>query len=105
MMIRSCMSRWLVAAMMACGLNGAARAEQIPTDEPAFTAFVAGRIRAEIRDIPVVVKGPLTVSIGPLQANLDRIYAFCKANAAGCAGQITNYVGDQGLVARRRTPG
>jgi uncharacterized protein YtpQ (UPF0354 family) len=86
------MCRWLVAAMMACGLDGAARAQQVPTDEPAFTAFVAGRIRAEIRDIPVVVKGPLTVSIGALQANLDRIYAFCQANSAGCAGQITTYV-------------
>jgi uncharacterized protein YtpQ (UPF0354 family) len=82
---------WLVAAMMAFGLNGTARA-QIPTDEPAFTAFVAGRIRAEIHDTPVVIKGPLTLSIGPLQANLDRIYAFCKANTAGCAEQIKTYV-------------
>lgn len=101
MSVRSCMYRWLLAAIIACGLVGAARAQQIPTDEPAFTAFVAGRIRTEIRETPVVVKGPLTLSIGPLQANLDRIYAFCKDNTGGCAGQITIYV--NGVVATTRS--
>lgn len=65
------MCRWLVAAIVAGGFVGAARAQQLPADEPAFTAFVAGRIRAEIRDTPVGVKGLLTLSIGSLQANLD----------------------------------
>lgn len=100
MSIRSCMCRWLVAAIVAGGFVGAARAQQIPADEPAFTAFVAGRIRAEIRDTPVMVKGLLTLSIGPLQANLDRIYAFCKANPGSCAGQLNTYV--KGVVATTR---
>jgi hypothetical protein len=94
MSIRSRMCRWLIALIVTGDLvaAGAARA-QIPADEPAFTAFVAERIRAEIRDTPVVIKGPLTLSIGPLQANLDRVYAFCKANtSAACAGQIGTYV-------------
>ena len=91
--IRSRMGRWLIALIVAGDLvaAGAARA-QIPADEPAFTSFVAERIRAEIRDTPVVIKGPLTLSIGPLQANLDRIYAFCKANPSACAKEVGAYV-------------
>ena len=52
------MCRWLIAAIVAGDLVGAgtARAQQIPADEPAFTAFVAERIRAEIRDTPVVIR-------------------------------------------------
>ncbi len=103
MRIRSSLGLFLVAAIVACGLVGTARAQQIPADEPAFTAFVAGRIRAEIRDTPVVVKAPLTLSIGPLQANLDRIYAFCKANVDRCAGEIRTYV--NGIVATTRARG
>lgn len=99
MSIRSRICRLLIAVIAAGDLVGvgSAHAQQIPADEPAFTAFVAERIRAEIRDTPVVIKGPLTLSIGPLQANLDRIYAFCKTNTSGCAKEIETYVG--GVVA------
>jgi len=94
MSFRSRICRWLIALIVAGDLAGAgvARAEQIPTDEPAFTAFVAARIRAAVRDTPVEIKGPLTLSIGPLQANLDRVYAFCKANASACSKEIGTYV-------------
>uniref|UniRef100_UPI0005764C9B hypothetical protein n=2 Tax=Nitrobacteraceae TaxID=41294 RepID=UPI0005764C9B len=79
--------------------------QQIPADEPAFTAFVAERIRAEIRDTPVVIKGPLTLSVGPLQTNLDRIYAFCKANTGGCAREIGAYVsGVKATASSRNDP-
>lgn len=93
------MCRLLIAVVAAGDLVGvgSAHAQQIPADEPAFTAFVAERIRAESRDTPVVIKGPLTLSIGPLQANLDRIYAFCETNTSGCAKEIETYVG--GVVA------
>lgn len=37
------------------------------------------------------VNGPLTVSAGPLQANLDRIFGFCRTNASGCASSIDQY--------------
>ncbi|MHC2276618.1 uncharacterized protein YtpQ (UPF0354 family) [Bradyrhizobium diazoefficiens] len=99
MTIRSRMCRLLIAVIAAGELVGAgsARAQQTPADEPAFTAFVAERIRAEIRDTPVVIKGPLTLSIGPLQANLDRIYAFCKTNTGACSKEIGTYV--SGVVA------
>ncbi|MGY8704362.1 hypothetical protein RAD16_01290 [Bradyrhizobium sp. 18BD] len=107
MHFRSRLCRWLIAAMMAGDLAGAgvARAQQIPADEPAFTAFVAERIRAEIRDTPVAIKGPLTLSIGPLQANLDRIYAFCKANASACSKEIGTYVsGIKATTSSRNDP-
>jgi uncharacterized protein YtpQ (UPF0354 family) len=101
MSIRSRLCRWLIAAIVVGDLAGAgaARAQQIPADEPAFTAFVAERIRAQVRDTPVVVKGPLTLSIGPLQANLDRIYAFCKTDTNACAREIGTYV--SGIKATR----
>jgi uncharacterized protein YtpQ (UPF0354 family) len=105
--IRSCIFRWLIAVIVAGDLvgAGAARAQQIPADEPAFTAFVAERIRAEIRDTPVVIKGPLTLSIGPMQTNLDRIYAFCKANTSGCAREIGAYVsGVKATASSRNDP-
>jgi uncharacterized protein YtpQ (UPF0354 family) len=105
--IRSRILRWLIAVIVAGDLVGAgtARAQQIPVDEGAFTAFVAERIRAEIRDTPVVIKGPLTLSIGPLQTNLDRIYAFCKANASGCAREIGAYVsGVKATTSSRNDP-
>ena len=97
--IRSRLCRWLTAAVVAGSFlaAGSASAQQIPADEPAFTAFVAARIQAAVRNAPVAIKGPLTLSIGSLQANLDRIYAFCKANTSGCAKEIETYVG--GVVA------
>lgn len=95
------MFRCLVGLILAGGLAVAepARAQQIPSDEPAFTALVAERIRAAVRNTNVVVKGPLTLSIGPLQANLDRIYAFCKGNTSGCAKEIETYVGGVAAMA------
>ncbi|MBR0820030.1 hypothetical protein JQ627_19035 [Bradyrhizobium liaoningense] len=107
MSIRSCIGRWLIAAIAAGDLvgAGAARAQQIPADEAAFTAFVAERFRAEIRDTPVVIKGPLTLSIGPLQANLDRIYAVCKTNTNACAREIGSYIsGVKATTSSRNDP-
>jgi uncharacterized protein YtpQ (UPF0354 family) len=58
----------------------------------AFTEYVAGQLRLEVSDAAIAVKGPLTLSIGYLQANLDRIYAYCKRDAAGCPREISTYV-------------
>lgn len=93
------MIRWLIAAVVVGSLlaAGSASAQHVPADEAGFTTFVAARIQAPLRDKQVVVKGPLTLSIGPLQANLDRVYAFCKSNTSGCAKEIETYVG--GVVA------
>jgi uncharacterized protein YtpQ (UPF0354 family) len=40
----------------------------------------------------IVVKGPLTLAVGELQANLDRIFAYCSRDRTGCAREITTYV-------------
>jgi uncharacterized protein YtpQ (UPF0354 family) len=69
-----------------------ASAQGIPTDEPGFTAYVAERMRKGVGDTPVSVKAPLTLSVGPLQANLDRIHAYCKTNPDGCDREINTYV-------------
>ncbi|GLH80306.1 hypothetical protein SSBR45G_52150 [Bradyrhizobium sp. SSBR45G] len=83
-------------------LAGTAVAQQVPTSEAAFTDFVAQRVRAAVRPMPVEIKGPLTLTIGPLQANLDRIQAFCRtADRAGCLKEIDTYV--NGVVQATRT--
>jgi hypothetical protein len=78
-----------------------ALAQQVPTTEPAFTAFVAQRLRAAIRGTAVEIQGPLTLKIGPLQANLDRIHAFCKTDTSGCLKDVDTYV--SGVVQATRT--
>lgn len=78
-----------------------ASAQDIPTDEPGFTAYVAERVRKGVGDTPVTVKAPLTLSVGTLQANLDRIYAYCKANPDGCGREIDTYV--RGAAESKRT--
>jgi uncharacterized protein YtpQ (UPF0354 family) len=72
--------------------SNAALSQDIPKSADAFTEYVAGQLRLEVGNAAVAVKGPLTLSIGYLQANLDRIYAYCKRDAAGCAQQISTYV-------------
>jgi hypothetical protein len=35
-------------------------------------------------DAAVVVKGPLRLAIGGMQAHLDRIFRYCSETATGC---------------------
>jgi hypothetical protein len=51
----------------------------------------------------VQVKAPLTLSIGQLQANLDRIYSFCTRSPTGCAKEVDSYV--KGAVEVQRDRG
>lgn len=69
-----------------------AAGQDIPSDEAGFTEYVAGRIRGEVGDATVAVKAPLTLTLGGLQANLDRIFEFCTRNAAGCSTEVSAYV-------------
>src|SRR5215213_5583827 len=80
-------------AFLAIGLcfGLAVRAQEVPRDEGSFTEFVATRVRQEVGNAPVVVKSPLTLGVGPIQANLDRVFAFCRSNAAGCATELDRY--------------
>lgn len=63
-----------------------------PQEQAAFTDRVAALLRARLGDGAVVVAEPLTLKIGELQANLDRVNAFCRANAAGCNAELERYV-------------
>jgi uncharacterized protein YtpQ (UPF0354 family) len=75
----------------------------VPKGEAAFTEHVAAQLRRAIRGATVEVKGPLTVGLGGIQANLDRIFIFCNRNTAGCPNEIANYVKGVAEVYRDRT--
>lgn len=82
-----------ISAALTLALSLPALGQQdIPTDETGFTEYVAGRMRSEIGDSTVVVAGPLTLKLGGLQANLDRIFGFCTHNASGCSVEISTFV-------------
>jgi hypothetical protein len=97
--------RPLRASVLALGLLSAALAfaQDIPTDESGFTTYLAKRIRQEVGDLAVSIKGPLTLSVGQFQANLDRIYSYCKTTPAGCAKEVDTYVKGAAEAHRDRT--
>ncbi|MEP6886247.1 MAG: hypothetical protein ABJC66_15980 [Gammaproteobacteria bacterium] len=70
----------------------AANAADVPRDAAGFTTYVAEQLRKEAAGVSVTIKGPLTLGVGGVQANLDRIYDFCKRDAEGCAHEIENYI-------------
>ena len=80
-----------------------AAAQSIPTDETGFTAYVAEQMRKAAGEVAVAIKGPLTLSVGPVQANLDRIHSYCKANPASCRGEIDTYVKAAADTVRTKT--
>src|SRR5215470_4208063 len=88
--MRRCLHAFVLAWAYLFGSDGAL-AQTIPVDEPGFTKFVAEQLRKAVNE-PVQIKGPLTLSIGEVQANLDRIHVFCRKNAAGCAQEVDTYV-------------
>jgi hypothetical protein len=61
-------------AALSLAFSLAVSAQDIPKDAAGFTDYVAAQLRAELTDTPIVVKGPLTLGIDKLQANLDRIH-------------------------------
>jgi uncharacterized protein YtpQ (UPF0354 family) len=87
MLIRVCAAVLVLSA--ACLL---AHAQAVPKGQAAFTEHVATQLRRAIRGATVEVKGPLTLQLGEIQANLDRIFIFCDKNAAGCPNEVANYV-------------
>src|SRR5262245_20611303 len=86
--------RPLAVLLLLSVVCASARAQDVPRGEAAFTDYVAAQIRREVKSTQVEVRGPLTLGVGPLQANLDRIYAYCSdsTNAKGCPREITTYV-------------
>src|SRR5262245_2538102 len=88
MHVHLCCALLLVSA----AVLGSARAQDVPRGEAAFTEYVAVQLRRELGDARVEVKGPLTLDVGGLQANLDRIYVYCGDNAKGCRREVSTYV-------------
>lgn len=77
-------------------------AQSVPVDEAGFTDYVAGLLRKEVGDPAVVVVSPLTIKVGDLQANLDRVFAFCKRNSEGCSSELDRYVKGAAHVLKER---
>lgn len=76
------------------GLFGSVRweaGEGSAAERAAFTDRAATLLRAQLGADAVVVAEPLTLKIGDLQANLDRVYGFCRANAQGCDAELQRY--------------
>jgi uncharacterized protein YtpQ (UPF0354 family) len=73
---------------------GPALAQGVPRGEAAFTEYVAAELRRELKDVAVAVKGPLTLALGNgnMQANLDRIFTYCRNNVKGCERELAVYV-------------
>src|SRR5262245_21196383 len=78
--------------LLALAVAGSASAQDVPKGTAEFTDFVAAQLRRQVKGAPVEVKGPLTLGIGGLQANLDRIHVYCRDNAMGCRREVSNYV-------------
>jgi len=89
-----------VAAWMLCA---AAQAQPVPLDEGDFTNHVAGLLRKEVGDAAVTVKSPLTLGLGELQANLDRVFAYCKREHGVCDAELDQYVKGAAQVHKDRT--
>src|SRR5262245_50414904 len=87
MFIRLC-GLVLALSALACASAGA---QDPPKGRAAFTEHVAALLRSET-EAAVVVAGPLTLKVGDLQANLDRIYAYCDREPRGCAREVSTYV-------------
>jgi len=91
-----------LAGMALIAMATAATAEDIPSDETGFTEYVAAQLRKEVSEESVIVKGPLTLGLGELQANLDRVFKFCAGNSADCAVALDRYVKGAAEVHRER---
>lgn len=99
MLTRLC-GAFIIVALAACG---SAHAQSVPKGEAAFTEYVATQVRRAIEGETVKVEGPLTLGIGGIQANLDRIFAFCNRNSSGCASEVSNYVKAVAQIVKDRT--
>jgi hypothetical protein len=83
--------------------SGFARAQDVPKGSAAFTEYVAEQFRRETGGAAVVVKGPLRLAIGGMQANLDRIFGYCSKTTTGCEREISNYVEGIAQAVKDRT--
>jgi hypothetical protein len=58
-----------------------------------FTDKFAALLRARLPDTAITVgTEPLTLKVGELQVNLDRVFGFCRANVQGCDDEQRRFV-------------
>jgi hypothetical protein len=81
----------VVGGMLAFLAAHSAFSFDVPMDDAAFTAFVAEKIKAAVGDTLVGVKAPLLVTVGPMQAHLQRLHEQCRADRDACADQIDRF--------------
>lgn len=74
------------------GLFDSTQWEDSAAEQAAFTDRVAALLRARLGHEAVRVAEPLTLKLGDLQANLDRVFAFCRGNAQDCEAELGRYV-------------
>jgi len=82
----------LLAVALMLSLACPALAEDIPRDEGGFSEYVASRVNAEIPDAHVIVKDPMVLQLGGIQANLGRSFGFCRRNPNGCEMEVSGLV-------------
>ena len=90
-------TRILSIALVAAFGSATAHGQDIPRNEVGFTEYVAAQLQKEVArgegpGPTVVVKAPLTLGVGEFEAQLQRLFAFCNANAGGCGLEIERYV-------------
>lgn len=95
-----------MTAMATMAAMAHASTAPIPADQAGFTEFVAGQFRQQpLGGETVAVKGPLTLSIGTMQANLDRIYGYCRTNPDDCQAEVDRFArGVAQVIASRNAP-
>lgn len=77
-------------------------------DEALFTKQIADRLSRELPDQRVEIASPLTLKINQadgthiLQANLDRIFAFCTKTAEQCEAATSQYIAGVSSVVKDR---
>ncbi|WP_395704094.1 hypothetical protein [Aquabacterium sp.] len=87
----------LFMAALAWPLVATAQTETVPLDDAAFTEYMASRLRNEVGEAAVVVKGPLTLGLGELQAKKNlrsTLKPLMDIAKAAAPGQIGSIVGD-----------
>lgn len=89
-------------ALIAAGIALDVFAQAVPLEPPAFTEYVASSVRREVGDTAVTVNGPLRLSIGDLDAHLDRVLNYCKSNNSGCGAQVSQFAKAAGQILKQQ---
>ncbi|QNB07619.1 hypothetical protein G5S34_13155 [Herbaspirillum frisingense] len=79
---------WLFLSALACS---SLQAAPVPMDQNGFTEYMVAKMRPEAGETPVQIKEPLALTVGSLQVNLGRLYAFCQQSVLNCDAEASNF--------------